>query len=219
MSSNRKLATRKQVSVTMAAQASCPPDCPFFKKGCYAERGPQGMITSKLNKSPITDPVGIAEHEAKQIGRLSGVFDLRLHVVGDARTDQAAMILAHASAEYRTKHNRPVWTYTHAHDVDRNSWGPVSVLRSCESMEQVKKAHQDNYAAALVVAEFESEKAYPLEDGYVGIPCPQMTGKAASCAECGLCKKDRLLHSSKRVILFAAHGSGKKRVIEMLKLV
>ena len=49
------------VSVTYAAQGSCPDECVFKGSGCYAETGPTGIITNRLNKqSGDADPEGCA---------------------------------------------------------------------------------------------------------------------------------------------------------------
>lgn len=215
LSRNAKLGS---VSATYASQASCPSSCPFRNNGCYAESSHVGIQTHRLNKSPIDIPIEVAEFEAAEIDGLTGTRPLRLHVVGDATTDQCASVLAGAAERHTAKHGKPVWTYTHAHDVERESWGGVSVLRSCETLEQVEQAFDDGYAAAMVVSEFKQDTAYPLADGIMGIPCPEMTGKAESCVKCGLCMQDGKLRDKRRVILFAAHGASKKRVQNSLRV-
>jgi hypothetical protein len=213
VSANAKIGT---VSATYVAQGSCPLSCPFFTKGCYAEGGKVGIITAGLNAHGVTDPVALAQEEADGIDGLRGLLPLRLHVVGDCKTAEAARIVSEAAERYMKRGKRKtasepfVWTYTHAHNVPRESWGKVSVLRSCETLDQVKLAHEEGYAAELTVAEFDRDTSYPLGDGYVGIPCPQQTGRAANCVECGLCMKDAKLRENKRVILLSAHGGRKK---------
>lgn len=209
---DRKLSSDGTVSATYVSQNSCPATCPFRNAGCYAESGHTAFTTRKVNASEVVTPESIAEVEAGAIRGLSGQYPLRLHVVGDCSTEAAARIVAEAADEYASRHDMPVWTYTHAHDVPRNAWGKVSVLRSCENLTQISQAHADGYATAMVVPEFESDKAYPLENGFVGIPCPHQTGKVKGCKNCGLCQNDEKLHANKRVVLFAAHGSRKKMV-------
>ncbi len=213
-SQNAKIGT---VSATYVSQSSCPRSCPFFGNGCYAEQGLTGIHTKKLNKSTVTDLVEIAEAEAKGIRGLSGKYPLRLHVVGDCTTDECASIVSSAADEYAEIEGSPVWTYTHAHNTRRESWGKVSVLRSCENMEQVKQATEDGFASAMVVSEFDKETSYDIGDGYRGIPCPQQTGKAKTCVDCGLCQRDAKLRDAKLVVLFAAHGSRKSLVQDAVK--
>src|SRR5262245_8197094 len=81
-----------RVSATYAAQASCPTTCPFLRNGCYAELGASfaGFTTNRLNKAAAADgarALEVAKAEAAAIATLSGKRPLRLHVVGDCRTD------------------------------------------------------------------------------------------------------------------------------------
>ena len=75
---------------------------------------------------------------------------------------------------------------------------------------------QSGFASALVVEKFASDKRYYIGRGMYGIPCPVQTGKCASCIDCNLCMKDKSLISRKNVILFEAHGNGRKNVVKVL---
>jgi hypothetical protein len=208
-----------QVSATYAAQQTCPSTCPLKGSGCYAEGGMVGMHTRKLNASSEANSATLeelAEMEATGIRKLSGKYPLRLHVVGDATTNQAATILSLASGEHTAKSNQPVWSYTHAwRNVSRSSWGNVSILASCETVSDAKLAMAKGYAAAVVVSEHASDKAY-MVDGVRLIPCPQQTGRAENCVKCGLCMKAPILKASGSVIAFAIHGQQVKKAASML---
>lgn len=212
------------VSATWVAQISCPPSCPHMGAGCYAESGMAAFTTNRLNRAAADyatlSPAAVAMIEAAGIDKLTGKRDLRLHVVGDARTDKAAQILAAAADRYIARgaakgKNVRVWTYTHARDTRRASWGRISVLRSCETLTQVRAAHAAGYAAAIVVPEHVHDRAYKLDSEFTGIPCPEQTGRAANCQSCGLCMRDQMLHENKRVIIFAAHGQGKRKMMHL----
>lgn len=217
-SANSKLG---DAATTYAAQTSCPTSCVFFDGGgCYAESGAIGkFVTAPLNTAARaiehTDlDVALAECEA--IDRLDPVRGrpLRLHTVGDCRTDAAARIVAGAARRYRVRGGGPVWTYTHAwRDVKRESWGDVSVLASCETPMDVLLAEMRGYATALVVDEFEGDKAYwvwdPPDHPSVPvklIPCPSQT-RDVHCSDCGLCFDDSRLRTEGLSIGFAVHGS------------
>lgn len=204
-----------KISMTATSQDSCPPTCPLRGAGCYAEAGRPNIVTSRLNRSEVRDPLAIAEAEAEAIRKLSGRRMLRLHVVGDCYIDEGAKILAQAAKEHTEKCGMPVFTYTHGHETKRESWGDISVLRSCETFGQVKKAHEDGFAAAMVVDTHDSPNAVKHE-GFTIIPCPQQTGKAANCAACKLCSQGDRLHAKKAVIAFAIHGTRAKRAKEVL---
>jgi hypothetical protein len=221
LSDNSKIG---RVSATWVAQNSCPPSCPHKGSGCYAESGMAGFTTARLNKAGRDNtelsPADIATIEAAGIDTLTGRRDLRLHVVGDARTDKSAQILAAAADRYIARgavkgKTVRVWTYTHARDTRRESWGRISVLRSCETMQQVRAAHAAGYAAAIVIPEHTHTTAYKLDDEFTGIPCPEQTGRAANCQACGLCMQDSKLHARKNVIVFAAHGQGKRKMVHL----
>jgi len=142
-STNAKLGP---VSATYASQASCPRSCPWLGKGCYAENGLVGWQTRRLN-SQIRSALRISQTEARAIDGLTGDRLLRLHVVGDAKTDAAARELGAAARRYAARGNSPhrgrkVRAYTHAwRAVARESWGEaVSVLASVETVRDARAA-------------------------------------------------------------------------------
>lgn len=202
-------------SATWVSQHSCPNTCPLKGKGCYAESGRAAFVTRRLNASTESDQIEIAQAEAAGIRSLSGRNPLRLHVVGDCATDEAAKIVSAAAIEHTAKYGQPAWTYTHAHNVSRESWGTVSVLRSCETHEQVVKAMEEGFAAAVIVEEFESDKPYAVGDTTY-FPCPEQTGTKPNCITCGLCMKDSKLRRGRTVIAFKAHGTRRNTVLRVL---
>jgi hypothetical protein len=205
------------VSATYVSQASCPADCPLRGSGCYAESGPVGIITRRLTRSGEGSPLELARREAQAIGRLSGRRDLRVHVVGDCRTEKAARIVARAMRRHRGKVGMRAWTYTHAWKrVRRTAWEDASVLASCETVEEVRHARARGYATALVVDSFATEKAHDVAPGVCLLPCPNQT-RGVTCERCGLCMDDQRLHRAGLTIGFAAHGSGKGRVLRAVE--
>ena len=200
-SSNGKLGN---MSTTYAPIGSCPSTCPLLKsKACYGMSGPVGMVWHMVKGN---DPKLIAEAEAKEILKLSGKRDLRIHTLGDSRTNTAAKTVSAAAEEYMSRYNKTAFTYTHAwRTVDRASWGKVSVLASCETPSDVAKAKARGYATAIIVPEHKSETAYDY-NGLKVVPCPQQTERAAFCSDCRLCMQDDKLKASDVTIAFAAHG-------------
>ena len=207
LTANRKTGP---VYVTHAAQASCPDSCPFLKSGCYAESGPQGIWTKRMNdaasSAKVTD-MDVAMAEAAAIRTLPDDRPLRLHIVGDCRTDKAAATVSAAADE----RSQPTWAYTHAwRTVDRASWGRVNVLASCETDADVAAAYDRGYAACRVVNKHDGERAKRDAQGMLNIPCPEQTGRSTSCIDCRLCWNADALRNRKAVIVFAAHGATKK---------
>jgi len=199
ISKNKKLG--KYCSATYVSQATCPPTCKFRGHGCYAEYGHSRYILNRLNRSKVSNPIEVTKAEAEAIGKLSGHFPLRLHVVGDCYDTQSASMLTEACLEYRAKHGQPVWTYTQNHDIPREAWGSISVLRSCTNRKQVAESIDAGFAAALVVPDFDTE----------GIPCPALLDKSIHCVDCRRC-----INATNEVILFKVHGTGKNQAKEVL---
>lgn len=202
-------------ATTYAEQRSCPESCVFFAGGgCYAEQGRLGQYTTApLNaaaKKVEATPEQIAAYEAMEIDGLKIKQDrpLRLHTVGDCKTDKAANLVAAASGRYVKRGGGPAWTYTHAwRDVERESWRDVNVLASCEKPKDVTKAHARGYATAIVVEEFASTKRYQA-DGITLLPCPAQTKPNITCADCRLCMNAPRLLRDGLTIAFEVHGTG-----------
>ena len=206
------------VSATYSSQDSCPKSCPLRGAGCYAEQGKAGITTRRVNQGVSKTPLAIAREEAAAIDTLTGALDLRVHVVGDCKTPAAAKLVAAAMARHRRKMGRRAWTYTHAwREVPRKAWLGESVLASCETPDQVKEANARGYAAAIVVAKFESEKAYSSQ-GLRIIPCPNQTSRGLTCLECGICMNAGSLAQRGFTVGFEAHGASKGKIIARMAL-
>jgi hypothetical protein len=206
-STNRKIGN---VSATYVAQQSCPDTCKLKGNGCYAENDFVGFTTRRLNKlADGKSLLDMAHAEAKAILTLKGDKHLRLHVVGDCSTDRAASIVSDAAGAYQSRKGMSVWSYTHAwRNVERESWQQVSILASCESIEDVIAANKKGYAAAMLVESgFETCK----QNGFKLIRCPQTKKDTVTCESCRLCAKDKWLRESKTVICFPAHSAGAKK--------
>lgn len=212
LSDNKKIGYCSAIYKTLK---SCPEDCPFMGAGCYGELGHVGIITRRLTASRFHSPEGIARVEAAAIMSLTGRFDLRLDVVGDTRTDEAARIVSRAVLDYKDasrmyRHDgreADVWKYTHAWKaVRRSSWQGVSILASVETDEQVCDAHSRGYATAMVVAKFAKPSVYVTEGGTTILPCPFHT-RGTQCVDCRICMKDDRLLANEITIGFQAHGA------------
>lgn len=199
--------------------ATCSSTCPLLNNGCYAQGGNVGMNVRRLERemSGLGGDV-IAILEAGEIRdaaeRVKDSRPLRLHVSGDAITEFRARMLADAARSWKGR----VWSYTHAwRDVSRESWGGVSILASCERLEDAKKAMKAGYAAALVTGPHPANGRAYERDGVKIIPCPAQTRKDVKCTTCRLCFDDQALLARNAVIAFETHGAGKKRALTVLQ--
>ena len=228
VSKNRKTGP---VATTYAGQRACPASCPFMGKGCYAEKGHMGIHTRRLNSAPKISKRAMAQAEADAIDAIRPVAGLpmRLHVVGDCATPEAARIVSAAAERYTERGGGPAWTYTHAHArVPREAWGKVSVLASVHSPADGLAALSRGYAPAVVVDEFPSRsrgerwlsalsrgraaaevaKEHPsrswTEDGVRWVACPEQV-KGTQCVDCKLCMKADMLRDKGVGIAFRKH--------------
>lgn len=207
----RKSKNRKTgpVAATYAAQQSCPASCPFQGAGCYAEKGRMGLHTRRLNKaSKDAEPLDVARSEAAAIDSIARPvpgLPLRLHVVGDCPTSEAARTVADAAERYAERGGGKAWTYTHAWEtVDRAEWGNVSVLASVHDLNSAEAASRRGYAPAVVVEMHDSPKAWKDAHGRRWIPCPEQT-RGVTCSKCRLCFNADYLRDTRSGIAFAKH--------------
>lgn len=223
--------------------------CPLLGSGCYAESGNVNLTTSRLNKaagftytggSKTTTPEDVARSEAaafeaaykdwlKSRGPVTKHHAVRIHVVGDCCTPESARILSKAVEPYYQSipnGGSSIWAYTHAWmDVPRSAWSSkISILASCDTVGDAKKAMSRGWAVAMVIQRYVMREgkslgaAVPLTNGMKMIPCPFEVGrhigkKDVKCVDCKLCWKEDFLRKNKAFIAFAAHGkTAEKRV-------
>lgn len=207
-------------------------------------------FNSKKDDSSTVSPGKIAQAEAsclnagyltwQAIGINNG---LRLHVVGDCVTIKAAEIVSQAVEAYvnpaglqgigakSDTHRKNVWNYTHGwRDVPRSAWSPqISVLASCDRIEDLDLAHEQGYGTCVVVPTYVQNEAgkymgsgIKLKNGWTLLPCPYEVGMMNAqkervwCIECGLCLKDSFLRKHKMSVAFAAHTSGAQQISKQL---
>ena len=198
---------------------TCPVSCPLRDNGCYAQQGNVGFQVRRLERDlhgANGDTCAVLEGDeiADLAPHAPAGHAMRIHVSGDATSDFRARQLARGAKVW----NGPIWSYTHAwRDVQRTSWGRVSVLASCESVHEVVEAQVRGYAAALVVDQHPTDgRAFTHANGVKVIPCPSQT-RDVLCTDCRLCWDDARLLSQGACISFSAHGSTRKRALSVIQ--
>jgi len=203
------------MATTYAAKSTCPDSCPFKDTAaCYGMVGPPSAVWKRLSNGTHTE---VAKDEADVIAKLTGTVPLRLHTMGDCSTNKAAQILAKAAQEYTAKQGQKVYTYTHTwRRIDRKSWGSISVLASCETVEEAMQAMGRGYPAAMTVMSHEGLPKGSKEIRFVS--CLKQTHKAETCLACGLCLRAESLLRARTAVCFAAHGptTKAKKVLDKL---
>jgi len=221
---NRKI-TRdpksRPASITRAAQSSCPETCKLRGNGCYAEGGPSGIHSGKLNRAAehtAASPIDIATAEAAAIveGWPRDGRPLRLHEVGDCATNEAAQLVSAAVALAQSEGAGPAWTYTHAWaDVGGGSWGSVSCLASVESTGEAIAASARGYPVAILAPTRNAGVDRLALAGLHGVYCPAQAGDS-DCEACRLCTRGEALFRAGRGIIFTPHGKRARMISERL---
>jgi hypothetical protein len=206
-------------TTTLPILTTCPSTCahhPTKAGTCYANLGAMRFNQSYLMKRNPT-PTGVVKQELFFLSSLPSGTLTRLHVAGDFISQ------SHLTQAATLSHKRGLkaWSYTHRWRSLKPRQG-ISLLASVENTDDMRKAHARGFAVARVVSHHQTDKAHPLYDsagrptGFVGIPCPEQT-RGIKCEDCQLCLKADYLHSSRSVILFAAHGAKKASIFNILK--
>lgn len=214
-SGNKKIMGSKKVDATyVSIKASCPKSCPLMGEGCYAQLGPVGIHTARLDiEAEGFTALQAARAEASAIdgayngGAVPAGRDMRLHVAGDSRTIAGTRLINNAIGRWKKRGGGDCWSYTHAwKNVSRDEWNNVSMLASVSNVTEAAEAREQGYAPSIVVPEHPSDKAYTLGNSDTKwIPCPAQT-RGVGCSDCRLCFNADRLHKDNFGIAFAAHG-------------
>lgn len=217
---------------------------------CYAFLGQCGMHWGRISNSPITDPEVAAKMEAESLAKADSCNPIRIHVAGDfihekhlqAVSDASTVYMKNAKVKYEKKElarktlarkkglpdpkPKPppfVWGYTHNMDLPAKAIGPdLSLFRSRETLEQVKKDHSEGWASVLVVSKFEKDregntkKSYLIGDGFRVVPCREMT-EGVKCVDCQLCKNWQTLRDKKLIVAFEAHSDHADKIVDYVQ--
>lgn len=220
-------------STYVSIEGACSDRCPFKSSGCFVQSGSTIGMARKQDDAArghsaidvIVEEVALIDkafaRRIPQDGRCGG-RDLRLHVGGDVGSIFGAQLLSEAARRWRARGGGAVWAYTHNwREIPRSAWGSaINVLASVERAEDIEVAQQAGYAAAIVIAEFPSRRAFRIAGSTTKlIPCPAETNvdpnKSVTCASCRLCLDHDLLKMN-AAIVFEAHGPEARKVRERL---
>ena len=211
-SSNKKTG---DISQTYSAPVTCSLSCPFKGNGCYGEN-----FTTKIHwrQANCTEKTLVKTMEEKGHTRI-----VRHNVAGDMckpGTGDLDPALIHDLVKAWKATGVTAYTYTHADKTTRN----FSIVKraiekgfiisvSCESLDQVKACHENAVPAVLAVYEWTAKgKVTRRIDGITFRLCPATYDKNITCRDCGKCWKK----ARKEVIVFPAHGRGKKKTKDFL---
>ena len=190
------------MAATHAPQLSCPTDCVLYPDTIDDISG------TDRDELAIT----IAQAESDGIDKLSGKSNLRVHVVGDCQTIEAASIVGSAMVRYEQRSGKRAYTYTHAwRNVPYTAWQGARVIASCETTQDINIARDERGypSAEFTYMEHESRKVF-VRNGIKVLPCPNQFNKAVTCDKCMACANIEMLKDKNLVIGIAGHGAVKK---------
>jgi hypothetical protein len=162
----------------------------------------------RLTKASVNAPlIQIQTQECDGIKALSGELILRLKVGGDTPNPQYAEGLRDACEVYTAKHGMPAYGYTHNWaNIERQSFGNISMLASCDNVSDIPVAKSRGYATATLVSQFpQGAKTFEIH-GQKLIPCPNQVNEKIQCVDCKLCTRDSILRAKDLTVAFRAHG-------------
>lgn len=211
-SGNRKVGP---IPVSTTEEASCPDECPFKGKGCYAKGGPLAIHWKQLSKKLRGGNWSLfcnalRKIEAGTMFRHNQAGDLPKNKKGKINANLTKQLVASA------KHLRG-WTYSHYDMTDPHNAKVVkqaneagfTVNLSADNLTQA-----DQYAklgigpVVVVLPENAPTRGNKTPSGLPIVVCPAQTNDNMSCAQCKLCQvRDR-----KSIVGFIAHGVSRKSV-------
>ena len=196
------------ISQTYSEPKTCPKSCPFKGHGCYGENfttrrhWAQSDCTSKTLATAMESKghTKVLRHNVAGAMCKHGTDGLDGELIRD-------LIKAYKGVK--------AYTYTHAEKTADNfqlihhaAEKGFIINMSCETRGQVMERRENFVPAVLAVYEWtEKDKVMRRISGITYRLCPASYDKNVTCRDCGKCwKKGR-----KEVIVFPAHGAGKKK--------
>lgn len=201
------------ISQTYSEPKTCPVSCPFKGHGCYGENFTtrKHWVQSNCTSKTIGDAMESKGHTKVLRHNVAG--DMCIYGTGELDGE----LIRDLSRAYK---GIKAYTYTHADKTYMNFYlihkaaeqGFV-INMSCETLGQVIECRENHVPAVLAVYEWTAkDKVTRRINGITYRLCPASYDKNMTCRDCGKCwKKGR-----KEVVVFPAHGTGKKKTWDFL---
>lgn len=205
------------IPVSISDRTTCPPSCPFYSRGCYADAGPLRLHWAAISAGKRGTDFGtflarVAALPAGQLWRHNQAGDLP--GAGDAIDGQALDQLAAANSGKRG------FTYTHKPCIgdglaaeNRQAVARANAAGLTINLSANNLAHADQLAdlecapVVVVVPGDFPDRGFTPAGRRVGV-CPAQRVEGMTCDKCRLCSRaDRPV-----IIGFRPHGAGKRAV-------
>jgi hypothetical protein len=161
-------------SVTLQERATCPTDCLRWAE-CYGNGMP---FAHRFEHGPAFEAQLAREIEAAAALYPHG-FAVRLHILGDFYSPEYVGLWLGLLQKFPNLH---VYGYTAWHQ-GQIADAVRAVRIQFRSRFWIRFSRNESYTGGLPVGDIFAAQAGKA----TGIPCPEQTGKAQSCLDCGLC--------------------------------
>ena len=155
-------------TLTLEERATCPRTCGHWND-CYGNNMPFAHR--------ISHGEGLAQKlyaDLTQIQKKHDKFLVRLHVLGDFYSVDYVQFWEKCLAKFP---GLAIWGYTH--------WHPGTDIG--DEINRIRTAQWDRFSVRYSDYIQDVLSANSEEVADKGVVCPEQTGKAKSCADCGLC--------------------------------
>jgi hypothetical protein len=199
------------IPVSTTEADTCPPDCPWRAKVCYAKHGPQGLhwraVSAHKRGMPWDSFCGA-------IAALPAGTLWRHNASGDLPGQGAAIDAAELRALVAANRGRRGFTYTHKRGAENlalireaNAGGFVINL-SADTLAQADTLADTGAGPVCVVLPEETRRNTQTPAGRRVVICPATQREDVTCQTCRLCAQG----ARTVVVGFPAHGTGRKGV-------
>ena len=155
-------------TLTLEERATCPRTCAHWDD-CYGNNMPFAHRLSAghgLTAKIYSDLIAIQKKHDK--------FLVRLHVLGDFYSVDYVQFWEKCLKKFN---GLAIWGYTH--------WHPSTDI--VDEIDRIRKEQWERFAIRFSDLPEDILSANSKEISDEGVVCPEQTGKAKSCADCGLC--------------------------------
>jgi hypothetical protein len=188
VSANRKTGP---IPVSTTSRQSCPPSCPLFNNGCYAEVGPLAWHWAKIGQAGRGVDL---DQFAREIRALPGRTLWRHNQAGDLPGNGESINGAQLNRLVRANKGKRGFTYTHKPLTPSN----LAKIRAANSdgftinLSANNGTHADILAGTglpvVVIIPTDAPKVSRTPAGRKIVQCPAENSDRITCANCGLCQ-------------------------------
>ncbi len=212
VSGNRKVGP---LPVSTSHEKSCPSQCPFVNRGCFARYGILKLHWDRLNGGETGMPW---KDFVSKVQRLPRGQYWRHNQAGDLRGDKKQIDTASLKELTAANKGKKGWTYTHYSPLGKEGAINRAAIKEAVSngfvinlsgntLEHADKLKALGVAPVVVTLPKDAPNTLFTAAGHKVIVCPSYK-EGVTCSTCRLCA----VANRSVIVGFRAHGSGAKYV-------